>query len=68
MGNKLINHFQKITNLSVNEVNVLTESLVIKEYPKGSFLIKEGQLGIDTYFVLTKKENVANMGLITFCR
>jgi len=52
MDNKLINYFLRITNLSVNELNVLTESMVIKEYPKGSFLVKEGQFYTDTYFVL----------------
>ena len=52
MDNKLINYFLRITNLSVNELNVLTESMVIKEYPKGSFLVKEGQFNVDTYFVL----------------
>ena len=53
MDNKLINYFQKITSLSVDEVNVLTESMLIKEYSKGSFLIKEGQYNIDTFFVLS---------------
>ena len=52
MDNKLINYFLRITNLSVNEIEVLTESMVIKEYPRGSFLAKEGQFNIDTYFVL----------------
>ncbi len=52
MDNKLINYFLRITNLSVNELNVLIESMVIKEYPKGSFLVKEGQFYTDTYFVL----------------
>jgi len=52
MDNKLINYFLRITNLSINEIEVLTESMVIKEYPKGSFLAKEGQFNIDTYFVL----------------
>jgi CRP-like cAMP-binding protein len=53
MDNKLINYFQKITNLSVAEINALIKGMVIKEYPKGSFLVKEGQFNIDTYFVLT---------------
>jgi CRP-like cAMP-binding protein len=53
MNNKLINYFQRITNLSVEEINALIESMVVKEYPKGSFLVKEGQFNIDTYFVLS---------------
>ena len=52
MHNKLINYFLRITNLSINEIDVLTEGMLIKEYPKGSFLVKEGQLNIDTFFVL----------------
>lgn len=52
MDNKLINYFLRITDLSINEIEVLTESMVIKEYPKGSFLAKEGQFNVDTYFVL----------------
>lgn len=52
MDNKLINYFLRITDLSINEIEVLTESMVIKEYPKGSFLVKEGQFNVDTYFVL----------------
>jgi CRP-like cAMP-binding protein len=52
MENKLINYFQKITNLSVDEINALTKSMVIRKYSKGSFLVKEGQFNIDTFFVL----------------
>lgn len=53
MENKLINYFQKITDLSVAEINALIKSMVIQEHPKGSFLVKDGQYHIDTYFVLT---------------
>lgn len=53
MENKLINYFQKMTNLSVSEINALAKSMVIKECEKGSYLVKEGQLSIDTYFVLS---------------
>lgn len=52
MKNRLISYFQKIANLSDVEVNALIESMVIKEYSKGNFLVKEGQNNIDTYFVL----------------
>jgi CRP-like cAMP-binding protein len=52
MKNKLINYFLKITKLTADEINVLTETMVIKSFPKGSFLLKEGQLSNDTYFVL----------------
>lgn len=52
MKNRLINYFLKITNLTAEEINVLTESMIIKSFPKGSFLIKQGQSGNDTYFIL----------------
>jgi len=52
MNKRLINYFLKITDLTVDEINVLTESMVIKFYKKNSYLIKEGQINNDTYFVL----------------
>lgn len=52
MSNRLINYFLKITNLTANEIRVLTESMIIKSFSKGSFLIKEGQRANDTFFIL----------------
>lgn len=52
MNNKLINYFLKITNLTTDEINVLSESMIIKSLPKGHFLLKEGQYNNDTYFIL----------------
>jgi CRP-like cAMP-binding protein len=52
MNNKLINYFLKITHLTTDEIKVLTESMIIKKYAKGSFLVQEGQLNKDSYFVL----------------
>lgn len=52
MENRLINYFLKLTNLAADEVKVLTESMVTEKYEKGSYLIKEGQLGNDTFFIL----------------
>ncbi|MEO6683569.1 MAG: Crp/Fnr family transcriptional regulator [Ginsengibacter sp.] len=52
MDNRLINYFLKITNLTADEINVLTESMDIKCFPKGYALIKEGQFNQDTYFIL----------------
>lgn len=52
MYNKFINYFQKITALSDQEVEALKESMIIKTFKKGSFLLKEGQMKEDTYFVL----------------
>lgn len=52
MDNRLINYFLKITHLTTDEIKVLTESLVIKNFNKGDYLLKEGQYNNDTFFVL----------------
>jgi CRP-like cAMP-binding protein len=52
MHNRLINYFLRLTNLTTDEAKVLTESMNIKKYEKGSFLIKEGQLSNNTFFIL----------------
>ncbi len=52
MSKKLINYFSKITNLAAEEIELLTDTMVIKSYPKGNFLVEEGQFNSDTYFVL----------------
>ncbi|MFZ4544063.1 MAG: Crp/Fnr family transcriptional regulator [Saprospiraceae bacterium] len=51
MENKLVNYFSKITPLSLAEKSALAESAVPKFFPKGTFLLKEGQLSVDTYFI-----------------
>lgn len=52
MYNKLINYFLRITNLSADEIKVLTESMLVKNFKKGSSLLKEGQYNNDTFFIL----------------
>lgn len=52
MDNRLINYFLNITNLTADEINVLTESMITKNFTKGSFLQKEGQMSNSTYFIL----------------
>lgn len=52
MHNQLINYFKKITDLTDDEARVLTESMVVKKVKKDDYLIKEGQLNSDTWFVL----------------
>lgn len=49
---KLINYFLRLTELSSVEIDALKESMVIKHYPKGSYLVKEGEFSNTTYFVL----------------
>lgn len=42
MKSKIINYFLSITNLTADEIEVLTESMNIKKFEKGKYLIKEG--------------------------
>ncbi|WP_070138168.1 Crp/Fnr family transcriptional regulator [Crocinitomix algicola] len=51
MKNRLINYLQKITSLTTDESTILSESMVIKNFKKGDFLIKEGQYEKDSFFV-----------------
>lgn len=52
MTNRLINYFQKITTLTSDESKILSESMVVNNFKKGSFLIKEGQYENDSFFVI----------------
>lgn len=51
MNNKLITYFLKLINLTSDEINGLTESMIIKSYPKGSFLRKGEPLNYNSYFI-----------------
>jgi CRP-like cAMP-binding protein len=52
MENGLINYFKKITALSQQEIDALNNSMVIKIYKKGNYLLKEGQYYKESFFVL----------------
>jgi CRP-like cAMP-binding protein len=52
MKEKFINYFSKISPLSKEEAEAITESMQTKTFKKGEFLLKEGQVSINTYFVL----------------
>lgn len=52
MGNKIVDYFSKITTLNQEEEKALADGMVVTHLKKDTFLIKEGQLSIDTYFVL----------------
>ena len=52
MANKFVEHFSRITPLSEEESKAITESMVVKTFNKGTLLLKEGQLSLDTYFVM----------------
>ncbi|MCL2074665.1 MAG: Crp/Fnr family transcriptional regulator [Marinilabiliaceae bacterium] len=52
MNNKLIEYFQKIVSLTREEIDAITESMDIKEFAKGDFLLKEGYRDKDSFFIL----------------
>jgi CRP-like cAMP-binding protein len=52
MKEKFSNHFAKYSPLSESEVKAIHDSMIIKRFSKDDFLIREGQVMKDTYFVL----------------
>jgi CRP-like cAMP-binding protein len=52
MKEKFSNHFAKYSALSESEIKAIHDSMIIKHFSKDDFLIREGQVMIDTYFVL----------------
>lgn len=52
MDQKLLSYFQKILPLSQEEIEAILETMTIKEYKKGTVLLKQGQISTEAYFVL----------------
>ena len=52
MHEKFVNYFSKIVALSNEESEAIIESMQTKAFKKGEFLLKEGQISANTYFVL----------------
>jgi len=52
MHQKLLNYFSRIMPLSDEEADAIAETMTIKEYPKGTILLREGQISTEAYFVL----------------
>ena len=52
MDDKLLNYFQRIMPLSDEEARAIAETMIIHHYPKGTVLLKEGQVSMEAYFVL----------------
>lgn len=52
MNNKFVNYFSNISPLSEAEANAIEENMVMRHFKKGDFLLKEGQISIDTYFII----------------
>lgn len=52
MDNKFVNYFSKISALTEVESNAIADNMCVKTFKKGDFLLKEGQLSVDTFFVM----------------
>lgn len=52
MEQKLLDYFSKILPLTKEEIDGIVATLTIKKYPKGTILLKEGEISTETYFVL----------------
>jgi len=52
MENKIVKYFSQIATLNEDEAKALEEGMVVTNLKKDTFLIKEGQTSIDTYFIL----------------
>ena len=52
MHEKFINYFSKISPLSIEESEAIITNMQTKALKKGAYLLKEGQVSANTYFVL----------------
>ena len=52
MENKLISYFSKMTTLSSEESEAMSGNMLIRQFSKGTLLLKEGQIAVDTYFIM----------------
>lgn len=52
MEDKLLKYFQRIMPLSKEEIEAIVETMTIKQFKKGTVLLKEGQISTEVYFVL----------------
>ena len=52
MENKLLNYFSRIMPLSNEEIEGIAATMEIRNYEKGTVLLKEGQISTEAYFVL----------------
>lgn len=52
MQNKLLQYFSQLTTLSAQEKQDIEESVDLRVFSKGTFLLKEGQTACNSYFVI----------------
>lgn len=52
MENKFVSYFSRISPLSKEESEAIAESMQTKTFKKGEYLLQEGQISTNTYFIL----------------
>ena len=52
MEQKLLDYFSRVMPITKEEADAIAETMVIKNYEKGTVLLKEGQISTEAYFVL----------------
>ncbi|MGH1437549.1 MAG: Crp/Fnr family transcriptional regulator [Lewinella sp.] len=52
MENKFVSYFSSISPLSKEESEAIAESMQTKTFIKGDYLLQEGQISANTYFIL----------------
>ena len=52
MEQKLLSYFSRILPLSQEEIDGIVATLTVKTFPKGTILLKEGDVSMEAYFVL----------------
>lgn len=52
MEQKLLSYFSKILPLTQEEIDGIVATLTIRKFPKGTVLLREGEISAEAYFVL----------------
>ena len=52
MDNKFVNYFSKISPLSAEEAAAIEASMRVETFKKGTLLLREGQISMNTYFIM----------------
>jgi CRP-like cAMP-binding protein len=52
MNNKFVQHFSKISPLSAEEAAAIEASMRVETFKKGTMLLREGQVQVNSYFIL----------------
>ena len=52
MDNKFVQHFSKISPLSAEEAAAIEASMRVETFKKGTMLLREGQIQVNSYFIL----------------